>query len=191
MNPENKTGTAPKIPTPAPAQGTSSAGVAGPAPTAVPVPPEAPAPAKEMVQIDKAVFEKIVETIDRLEKDNSILKEATGESRIREIMQARAGGALVKNVKLSVVNGKIVIGWKKVKDDVYVDEQNRIHEDQVVKIFFKDGTDSDHDMRAFYRIITKIKGEVIAESKDKVGNLNYKVQLEDGQEIDIDSKFVN
>lgn len=151
-----------------------------------------PAPKqKDVVEVPKSTLEKLLSRVEVLEKDNEILKEVADKDKLIRIEKLRAGGKLVKTVNLNVHHGKIVIGWSKVKDDVYFDEQGRLHEEQVILVHYLDGSKSEMDYRAFSRMKEPLKGEVISETKDSDGHTNIKVQLADGREINIDIVFVN
>lgn len=147
--------------------------------------------AEDTVPVPRATLEKLLDRVEKLEKDNEILKEVQDKSKLQRVSELRAAGKLVKNVNLNVLMGKIIVGWRKVKDDVYLDEQNRIHEEQVIEVIFEDKSKKELDYRSFSRLNSKLKGEVIAEKKDRDGNTNFTVLLPDGKEIDIDIKFVN
>jgi len=74
---------------------------------------------KEVVEIPKTTLEKLLSRVEALEKDNEVLKEVADKDKLIRIEKLRAGGKLVKTVNLNVHHNKIVIGWSKVKDDVY------------------------------------------------------------------------
>lgn len=139
---------------------------------------------EEKVEISKTVLSKLLERVDDLEN-------AADRRRLENVQSRRNEGKLVKRARISFFEGKAVVGWKKIKDDVYTDKDGRLHEDQVIEIFFEDGKSTETDYRTFSRVSTKKEGEVIGESKDKEGNENYKIQMDDGREYDIDIKFIN
>ena len=109
----------------------------------------------------------------------------------------RGEGKLIKKVRLNLMNGKVVVGWTKGKDEVYFDEQGRLHETQTIKLYYYGGEDKEPSMskeldyRSFHRIKVQEEVEVIEESKDKDGNTNFVVVRDDGSEIKIDSRFIN
>lgn len=148
-------------------------------------------PVDEEIPVPKSTLEKLLARVETLEKDNELLKEVADKDKLNRIALMRAGGKLIKTVRLNTINNKIIIGWAKVKDDVYFDEQGRLHEEQIIMVFYEDGDKTQLDYRAFSRLRATVSGEVIAETKDNDGNTNYKIQLPDGHEINIDVKFVN
>lgn len=148
---------------------------------------------KGTIEIDEDVLSKLLRRVDKLEDDNKILREVADKNRLGRVEELRAQGKLVKSVNLNTYEGKVIIGWKKIKDDVYQDQQGRLHEDQIVGLIFEGekGVGKEMDIRSFSRLLVKIPCEVIEEGKDKEGNINFTVQTKDGRTIKIDSKFVN
>lgn len=154
------------------------------------VPPVTP---KKKIEVDEDVLRDVLNKVEAQGKEIEVLREVADKNRLGRVEELRAQGKLVKSVRLNVFDGKVIIGWKKIRDDVYLDEKSRLHEDQVVGLFFEGETVVGHelDIRSFSRLITKVAVEVIEEGKDKDGNVNFTVQTKDGRTIKIDSKFVN
>jgi len=148
---------------------------------------------EQKTEVSVSVLESILNRVEKLESENQILREVADKNRLGRVEELRAQGKLVKSVNLNTFEGKIVIGWKKVKDDVYQDQQGRLHEDQIVGLIFEGEKEvgKEMDVRSFSRLLVKVPCEVIEEGKDKEGNINFTVQLKDGRTIKIDSKFVN
>lgn len=147
----------------------------------------------EKIEVGKATLEKVLARVEKLERDNEILREVADKNRLGRVEEMRAQGKLVKKVGLNTYNGKIVVGWKKVRDDVFFDNQGRLHEDQVSVLYFRGETKPSEELneRAFSRLLVKIPVEVLEEGRDKEGNINFTVQLADGDTLKIDSKFIN
>lgn len=148
---------------------------------------------EKMIEVPADTLERLLKTVESQGKKIEILTEVADKNRLTRVEELRSQGKLVKQVNLNVFEGKIVIGWKKIKDDVYIDTQGRLHEDQVVGlIFFGDKeVGKEIDIRAFGRLMAKVPAEVTEEGKDKDGNTNFTVLTKDGQEIKIDAKFIN
>jgi hypothetical protein len=144
----------------------------------------------EMVEVPKETLEKVMATVAEQQKQINILTEAADKGRLSFIQQRRDAGKLVKTAKLTTLNGDVVVGWKILEDDVRF-ESGRLIEKQTVKIFFKGGKDIDMGLRAFSVESGKTEGEVIKESKDKDGNVFFTLQLENGDEIEIQDIFLN
>lgn len=152
---------------------------------------------KKTVEVNSDVLRKLVDTVESQKQDIKDLQESADLGRLSRIQEARKSGKLVKTAKISVYNGKIVKGWIKDKDDVYFDEAGRLHEDQKVCLFLDNGDDKKAiktepiSYREFARVLTKIEGEVIKESKDNDGQTFFTVQLDDGREIELPIQFIN
>lgn len=148
---------------------------------------------KEMVPVPKDVLERLLNRVDDLEAAADI-------GRLSRVQGLRSQGKLVKTAKLSVYNGKVVLGWFTVKDDVYTDEKGVIHEDQQVKLILDDKDEEGNKVvvesepvsyRTFSRVITKITGEVIKESSDSEGRKTVTIKLDDGREYELSVVFIN
>ncbi len=146
---------------------------------------------KDVVEIPRSTLEKVMTRLENLEKDNELLKEVADKEKLNKIQNLRSGGKLVKTVNLNMINNMVVLGWSRVKDDVYFDEQGRLHEEQIILVHYEDGKKKEMDYRAFSRIKSPLKAEVLSETKDTDGNHNLKVITPEGKEINIDIKFVN
>jgi hypothetical protein len=151
---------------------------------------------KKTVEVEKDVLERLLSTVEKQGEKLKDLEAAADIGRLSRIQQARNSGKLVKAAKVSVYEGKVVLGWARVKDDVFFDEQGRLHEDQQVELYLDNGKEKPEktapmSYRQFARITTKIEGEVIKESKDKEGEMSYTIQLEDGREFTLPIVFLN
>jgi len=173
-----------------------------PPPAAAPTPPPVDEPEEEKVEVEATVLKRLLDTVEKQGEQIKDLTEAADLGRLSRIQQARMSGKLVKRAKISVYNDKFVLGWKKVTDDVYFDEQGRLHEDQQVSLFLYEGKNSDGTFkqptetqpmsyRAFSRLTTKAEGEVVSERTDKDGQKFYTIQLEGGEEIELSIVFLN
>ena len=150
-------------------------------------------PPKKTVEVDSDMLQKVLARVEKLEDDNKILREVADKNRLGRVEELRAQGKLVKSVNLNVFEGKIVVAWKTIRNDVYQDTKGILHEDQVVGLIFEGetGVGKEIDIRAFARLMVKVSTEVIEEGKDKDGNINFTVLTKDGRQIKIDSKFIN
>lgn len=162
------------------------------------------APVKKTVEVDAEVLEKLLNTVEaqgeQLRKNSDKigdLTEAADLGRLHRIEQARMAGKLVKNAKVSMYEGKIVLGWSRIKDDVYLDEQNRLHEDQTIQLVLDEGEGKEPTKsevipyRTFMRVVTKVEGEVIGDRLDQDGSRFYKIKFEDGREMEFSIVFIN
>jgi len=148
------------------------------------------------VEIDTDVLRRLVATVESQKQDIDDLKSAADVGRMSRILQERESGKLVKNAKVSMWEGKIVVGWVGAGDDVFFDEQGRLHEDQKVCLFLhnSEGEPDKTDpisYREFARVTTKVEGEVVKESKSSDGQVFFTVLLDDGLEVELGVQFAN
>jgi len=158
-----------------------------------PVAPVAPAPEikKDIVEVPRETLQKLMDRLEKVEEKNAILLEAADKGKVARIESLRNGGKLVKSVNVNLINNKVILGWTKVRDDVYFDEQGRLHEEQSIRVIYDDKSEVEMDYRSFSRLKDQILGEVISENKNREGDTTLKIILPDGRELDLDVKFVN
>lgn len=168
-----------------------------------PVPPQKPEVVKEekveipkvvkedTVEIPKDTLKNILNRLEKVEGDNEILREVADKGRLSRIESLRNQGKLVKSARVNFIEGKAVIGWSMIKNDTYIDQEGRLHEDQVIEVTFDDHTKKSMDYRTFSRIKTQAEGEVVEESKDKDGNTNMTIQMTDGKQYKLDIRYIN
>lgn len=154
-------------------------------------------PKKKTVEVDAGVLEKLVGGYENLQQKVKDLEGAADLGRLQRIQAARNDGKLVKAAKVSMYEKKYVLGWVVVKDDVYFDESGKMNEDQQIKLFLHEGKGKEASetkpmsYRQFSRLVTKIEGEVIKESKDSDGKMSFTVLLPDGLELELPIVFLN
>lgn len=148
---------------------------------------------EETVEISKAVLDKILKRMD-------VLEEAADKNRFERINSLRNPETIKKVVNLATYNSRIVIGWKTLKNDVWFDHENKLHEDQVTAVFFHKGKKDDKGnpeseiempLQSFSRLLKRLPCEVVSETKDTKGNITLKVVTKEGEEISVGLDFVN
>lgn len=153
---------------------------------------------RKTVEVPEDVLEKILakqelqdKEMEKLKKDNEILREVADKGRLNKADQARADGKIMKIVRLSKIGDAYVVGWKRIKDEVYTDERGVIHEDQQVEYYFNEGEAQMMSDVKFSRNRRQEECEVISETKDKDGKITYVVLTKKGLELPIDITFIN
>lgn len=144
----------------------------------------------ETVNMPKKTLDAILTRLDKQDQEIEVLREASDTARLSKAEQARNQGKLVKDARVTMYDGKFVLGWQMVKDEVRFEEEKLI-EVQTVALFFEDKSKKEVSYRAFTNGSTKVKGEVISESRDKEGQTFVTLQLADGHEIPISTTFIN
>lgn len=155
------------------------------------------APKKKTVVVDEETLKKLVDGYEGLQQKVKDLEGAADVGRLQRIQAARMDGKLVKSAKVNTYEGKYVIAWSTVKDDVWFDEAGKQHEDQQVELFLYEGEGktpsktAPMSYRQFSRLTTKVAGEVIKESKESDGKVSFTVLLPDGLELELPIVFLN
>ena len=154
---------------------------------------------EEMVQVPKSLLESIQQTlkdnqkeITDLRKGQNELEKTASPDQIKKIEALRAQGKLVKSVKISSIDGKMVQSWKSTADEVYVDHAlgKEVSRQMTVLTFF-DGKTAEFAQIDFARRKSLKEYEVVGERKNKDGEIILTITMEDGREIDINSRFIN
>lgn len=151
----------------------------------------------EIVEIGKDTLKSLLDTVDGLKEKVEDLEGAANLGRLERIKAARDTGAIIKTAKVSLWHGEMVLGWETVKDDVWLDERGRIIEDQQIRLLIDSGegkkptfTDA-MPYKMFGRVSDKIEGEVIKESKNADGSVEFTLKFDDGREITLPITFLN
>ena len=139
--------------------------------------------------------------MDKLLKRLDILEEAADKGRLERVTALKNQSKnLIKKVSLSTYDGRVIIGWKSIKDDVFFDREGKLHEDQVVAVYFHNGKkdsegklipEAELSIQSFARLTKKLECEIVSESKDREGNTTLVVVDKDGREITIGLDFIN
>lgn len=147
---------------------------------------------EKTVTLTQEQFDLILNEIQTLKKGQKELVDTSSPDQIKRIEAIRAKGGLVKSVKIAELEGKLVKSWISTADDVYIDHAlGKEVSRQMTKVFFYDGTDREISQVEFARRKIMKSFEVIKEGKDKVGNIVLTVTTEDGNEFDVDSRYIN
>lgn len=191
---------------------------------AVPTPPEGevktPAPVvkekvekedkKKTVEIDAATLEKLLtgfenaqKTIaDFTEKDKKrdaeieMLKSISDKGRLAHYQQQTSkDGILIRNAKVGMWEGKPIIAWQKVKDEVgFNNLSGAMVVNQVIKLFLDTGKKEPEEVEVDYLFWAQNtscdEGEVV-ETRNTSNGTYWTVQMKDGRQITLDIRFVN
>ena len=155
---------------------------------------------------EASVSIKLLQEInEKLEKNDKIIQEQAEEikkltfaadvSRLDQY-DAKHRGSLIRKVKLNLFSGKIVRGWKTVKDEVGVNKEGVLVENQTVKLFLDEGdgekmSSIEIPIVVFSRGTEKLETEIIKRSTTSDGIDTMTVKLSDGREIEMDVRFLN
>ena len=155
--------------------------------------PIAPPKNVETVEVPKEDLAAFVKRLKTLEDDNKRLLDVADKGRLASVDAKRtADQPLIRTVKLSKLNEKFIVAWNLEKNISYMDGNKRV-ENQVMKVFFEDGTDKEMPLIDFYRNCNKQTiAEIITRTKKEGTDEEIlEVETKDGQRLKIPLKFVN
>lgn len=151
----------------------------------------------EMVEVSREDLNKLLEKLDRQAKDIDILYKASDKSKMAKAL-GNGGEILIKKVNLWTWDntGKIVMATE-LKTNKCEVVMGKWYEDQNVTVVLEDGETMTVPYIEFSRkILNKIPAEIISTKKEtddktRKETIIYKVQLDNGKTLEINSSFVN
>lgn len=151
----------------------------------------------ETVVVNRKDLESFLARLESIEAENKKLVAVADKGRLynEEERRAKASGTpLIHTVKLTRIGekGEIVVAWRLIDNDSYIENGRQI-ERQNIEVFFRDGKSTVMRLIDFYRQQNKqTKGEVIRKSRnEQTGEVEFEVQLRDGDRLTIPQSFVN
>jgi len=138
----------------------------------------------ETITISKDVF-------DRMQKDIQMLKETSDRKRTAMWMHKNKD-LTFPEVKLREINGKVILGWRSVKDVINYDTGKRQWvEDQLIEVLYEEGDREEMSLKDFENNYTLVPCEQIG-AVEEGGNLALKLRRKDtANEYIIGVQFVN
>jgi len=138
----------------------------------------------ETITISKDVF-------DRMQKDIQMLKETSDRKRTAMWMHKNKD-LTFPEVKLREINGKVILGWRSVKDVINYDTGKRQWvEDQLIEVLYEEGDREEMSLKDFENNYTLVPCEQIG-TVEEGGNLALKLRRKDtANEYIIGVQFVN
>ncbi len=152
---------------------------------------QASKPKVETIMVNKKVLDQILAKQESQDKEIEMLREVADKSRLYW-WEEKNKKPTTKVVRLTVIEGKIVVGWKTIIDEVFQDTNGIFHEKQVIEIYFEDGTKKSLNYIDFTRLTNKIEVELIKRMKDEEqGTESVTVKTKEGKEYTIGIEFIN
>ena len=141
-------------------------------------------------------FEELKKEIDALKEQNQSLNELllqVADKKQLAIYYQRHQAKVPPIVKLRTIEGKVIVGWRTVKDDVYQDSQTmRWVEKQIIEIIFEDGKTQQLALMDYVRLYRHIEAKVMSTLTNTAdGKIAFKVQAENGKEYTVGAEYVN
>jgi len=157
---------------------------------------------EEMVK-NVSALQAEIEALKKKDAENQeklkMLYEVADKGRVFNYESQRAEKKPLR-VKLSAYNGKTIIGWRTLKDELIKHPTTGLTVGEVQEyelwLLNSDGSEERtiiHGYPAFSdaRYRERIECEVIGKKEDYQGNIEYDVQLPDGRKISLNSRFIN
>lgn len=148
---------------------------------------------KDEIVLTKEAFETFKAEFDNLKEANKMLLEVADKKSLAKFY-ARNKEKSPSIINLRTWKGKVIVGWRTGKDDVYQDvNTGRWTEEQTTILFLEDKTETEVSQLEFVRGYRHIPARRIGIYEDQVsGQVMFKAIREDnGKEIAVSSLFVN
>lgn len=142
-------------------------------------------PKKDTVEVSKGLLESLQKKIDMLEQ--------VADKKSLALYYSRNKAELPKIVRLRMMDGKVIVGWRTVKDEVYEDSvTRRWKEIQIIQLLYEDGETEEMSLTDFVRKYTHISAKVLSTSVDsETGQEALKVETDTGKIYEIGVQYVN
>lgn len=149
----------------------------------------------EVVEVSKVDLKNFMKRMEELEESNRKLLAVADKGRMFQFSEKeRAENSKIPTVKLTRIGspaGKLVLAWKMGKNESYVDG-SRLIEHQTINVFYQDGTAEEMPLLEFYRQQNKdTVGKIKARTQNDDGSESLRIELRDGELVEIGLKFVN
>jgi len=145
---------------------------------------------EETVTVPKATMDALLTRLEKVEEETRLRALVDDKNTANKIDEMRKAGKLVKSMKVRKIEGKLVLAWKLIKDEVYFRE-GRLHEEQTMKIFYRDKSEQEMSLRQWATASEYVACEVLKVSTDRDGNEMAEVMTPDGDEFEVGIKYVN
>ena len=147
-------------------------------------------PVDAKANISQVALEELMKRLTSLEEDGRIRAQLDDRNTVNKIEDLRRQGKLVKSVKINMVEGKEVIGYRMSQNEVYVSD-GKLIENQSMKVYFLDDSVKEYTLKMWNTLPTFQDHEVISETKNEDGDLILGVRNTEGKEFSINVRYVN
>jgi hypothetical protein len=140
----------------------------------------------------------LLERLEKLEHDNTILKSIAGKNAIAS-WEERLADKTVKKMSLKVVDGKVVKSWENIIQKVYRNDNGIYQEEWTIRLTFEDGTTKDMQYDEFIKLRERkdylVRGSRGVTETDRGGNpvvvFYFTLEDENGQTFEVRENYVN
>jgi hypothetical protein len=148
---------------------------------------------EDKIILTKEQFDELNKRLKGLERNNELLLTIADKKALSQYYQ-RHQVEVPKDVNVREIDGKVALGWKVIKDEVYYDAVTRIwREIQEVRVLFEDGEKTDMSLVDFTRKYRLIPCQRIGIIKDeRTQGEAFKVMRKDNaKEYTIGAQYIN
>jgi hypothetical protein len=146
-------------------------------------------PEDKKIEISESTLQGLMERLDKQAQDIVMLKDVADKSRVQRYQQKNAlPGA--RNALISTYNGKIVMAWRTLSNEIFQDAKNLWHEDQTIEVITEDNEKVSLSYLEFVKKLVKVETEIVSRYTTPEGLNMIRLKMGDKQ-IDIDVTFVN
>lgn len=145
-----------------------------------------------------------ISELERRDEENQkklkMLYDVADKGRLFNWESKQKGGDQGRHVKLSVVDGKILVGWRTLRDELVHDPKTgrTVGEFQQYELLLY-GEDGQHSTRVVdgylnfsnLRYENRIECQILGKSENYEGKVTFEIGLPDGRKTILDSRFVN
>ena len=138
---------------------------------------------------------------NKVQEQLAMLQDVADKGRVFNYESRKAAlGKKTKRIKLSIFDGKYVIGWATLKDNLIKSPTTGlvVNEEQQYEILLLGPDDSitkakidSYSRFTDVRYSERVEVDVVSQSEDYDGKITFDVKLPDGREIKLGSQFLN
>lgn len=142
-------------------------------------------PKKETVEVPATMLESLKKDMDILKKNNDLLLQIADKKQLANYY-ARHKQDLPSVVKLRMIGGKVIMGWRKDEDEGSFQHPltGAWMEKQTLQLLYEDKTTAIINYRDFVHKYTTTKAKVLSTVTDGItGKTAFKVEREDNGKI--------
>lgn len=142
------------------------------------------------IEVDKDFLLGLQAQVEEFKKTAEKLMAVADKNRLAQYDQ-RHSKKLIQTAKMSFYEGKAVLAWRTVKDEVFIDGRGVYHETQIVALTLEDGSEVEVNLLDRARRVIKVSGEIIKRMSNPDGEESIVLALPDGRQFELDVNFLN
>lgn len=150
----------------------------------------APMAEEANITLSKEAFDALMSRLGNLEETQKLHMQVEDRNKIQRIEELRRSGKIIKSVKVRKLEGKYVLGFHTLQDEVYMVD-GRLYEKQRIEVVFEGGEKKEVGMREWASAAQYVPFDVVKESRDEDGELFFTVRDSEGKTLEINARHIN